>query len=331
MRRFFIYLAALPVLLFMAGCSNCSDKKPQIQQEEYVSTAPVFNSDSAFLFLKEQCAFGPRTMNSEAHDKCGDYIAAKFRQYGANVYEQMADLKLYDGTPVKGRNIIAALNEQATRRIMICAHWDSRPWADHDEDPANHKTAIDGANDGASGVAVMIELARQFAQKMPAVGVDLICFDAEDCGTPEWARDEHDSEHTWCLGSQYWAGKHHVEGYVAEYGILLDMVGGPNSVFYKESYSMQMAPRITDKVWAAGQKIGYGNYFKSEVTGYVTDDHVAVNQCGIPCTDVIASDKNNNGFCQTWHTTADNVNNIDVNVLKAVGQTLMEVIYVGEA
>ena len=331
MRSLFTYLIVLSVLISLQGCDGCSNDKPKTgQQEEYVSNAPVFNADSAFNFIKAQCDFGPRTMNSEAHEKCGDYLVATFKQYGANVYEQTADLKLYDGTPIKCRNIIAAFNEQAPRRIMICSHWDSRPWADHDEDEANHKTAIDGANDGASGVAVLLELARQFSIKMPSVGVDLVCFDAEDCGTPEWARDDTDSEHTWCLGSQYWAGKHHIDGYVAEYGILLDMVGGPNSVFLKEGFSIRMAPAVTDKVWAAGQRIGYGNYFVSDVSGYVTDDHVQVNQCGIPCTDVIASDKNDNGFCSTWHTTADNIKNIDQGVLKAVGQTMMEVIYVTE-
>ena len=332
MKRIFTYLALVSVVLFMAACSNCGgDKnKPQAQQEAYVSNAPAFNVDSAYQFLKAQCAFGPRVMNSEAHDRCGDYIVATFKQYGATVYEQLADLKLYDGTPIKNRNIIAAFNEGAPRRIMICSHWDSRPWADHDDDEANHKTPIDGANDGASGVAVLMELARQFAQKMPAIGVDLVCFDAEDCGTPEWDKADHDSEHTWCLGSQYWAGKHHKEGYVADYGILLDMVGGPNSVFLKESFSIQMAPAVTDKVWAAGQRIGYANYFVSDIAGFVTDDHVPVNQCGIPCTDVIASDRNSGGFCHTWHTMADNVNNIDLNVLKAVGQTMMEVIYTEE-
>ena len=159
------------------------------------------------------------------------------------------------------------------------------------------------------------------------MGVDLICFDAEDAGTPEWDKSGNDSESTWCLGSQYWAGKHHVEGYVADYAILLDMVGGPNSVFYKEGYSIRMAPSVTDRVWAAGQRLGYGKYFVSEQGGYITDDHLQLNQCGIPCADVIASDKESGGFCKTWHTKADNINNIDKNTLKAVGQTITEVIF----
>ena len=319
-------LTALTVIL-LASCSNCSEKKDNVSEQPYVSTAPTFNVDSAFAYVKAQCAFGPRVMNSAAHDSCGDYIVSQFKKYGGEVYEQFADLKLYDGTPIKNRNIIASFNKDAQRRIIICSHWDSRPWADHDPDEANHHTPIDGANDGASGVGVLLELARIFSQTPPPVGVDLICFDAEDAGTPEWDKSGNDSESTWCLGSQYWAGKHHVEGYVADYAILLDMVGGPNCVFYKEGYSIRMAPSVTDRVWAAGQRLGYGKYFVSEQGGYITDDHLQLNQCGIPCADVIASDTEEGGFCKTWHTKADNINNIDKNTLKAVGQTITEVIF----
>lgn len=325
--RILRYLFILITSVSLAACSNCSDKKPETTEEEYVSTAPAFNSDSAYAFVKAQCDFGPRTMNSAAHDSCGDYIAATFRKYGANVYEQLADLKLYDGTIVKNRNIIAAFNDSCPRHIIIASHWDSRPWADHDADPSKHHEPIDGANDGASGVGVLMELARQFSLKSPSMGVDLICFDAEDCGTPEWDKSGNSSENTWCLGSQYWSGTHHKENYTADFGILLDMVGGPNSVFLKEGFSIQMAPSVTDRVWSAAQRLGYGQYFKSDMTGYVTDDHLQVNQCGIPCIDIIASDKTDGGFCKTWHTTADNIKSIDKNVLKAVGQTMMEIIY----
>lgn len=322
--RFSKYLLVVALCAFVVSCDQ---KKSQTAEEEYVSNAPVFNTDSAFQYIKDQCDFGPRTMNSEAHDRCGDYLVSQFERYGGKVYEQLADLKLYDGTPIKNRNIIAAFNENSPRRIIIASHWDSRPWADHDPDEANHHTPIDGANDGASGVGVLLELARIFYQTPPPVGVDLICFDAEDCGTPAWVESGQESESTWCLGSQYWAGKHHIDGYRADYAILLDMVAGPNSVFHKEGFSLRMAPMVTDKVWAAGQRIGYGKYFVSEPGGYVTDDHLPVNQSGIPCADVIASDRNDGGFCKTWHTVNDNINHIDRNALKAVGQTMCEVIF----
>ena len=309
--------------MLIASCTNT----PKPAETVYEQQSPDFNADSAYLYIAEQCAFGPRVMNSEAHDACADYIAAKFESFGAQIVNQDAEGVLYDGTKVRMRNIVASYNLDNPVRLMICSHWDSRPWADHDANADNHRTPIDGANDGASGVAVMMEIARQIQQKAPGIGVDLICFDAEDCGTPEWADKGDDNASTWCLGSQYWAGKHHAHGYTARYGILLDMVGGSNSVFEKEAYSMAYAPSVVDKVWSKAIRLGFGDLFKNTNGGGITDDHVQVNMSGIPCIDIIARDANGNTFCKTWHTMNDNVGNIDKQTLKAVGQTVMEVIY----
>lgn len=327
MRNLYLFLISFTAILIYS-CSGCKETKPEPEQTTYVSTAPVFNEDSAFAFVKKQCEFGPRVMNSPAHDACGDYIVETFKRYGATVYEQTADLKLYDGTPIKNRNIIAAFNPDSPQRIMICSHWDSRPWADHDTDGSKHKTPIDGANDGASGVGIMLELARIFATTKPEVGVDLVCFDAEDAGVPEWDDSMEDTESSWCLGSQYWGGKHHIDGYAANYAILLDMVGGQNSVFYQEGFSVRYASALVDRIWAAANRLGYGQYFVNELAGFVTDDHLPVNRSGIPCVDIIASDKSGSGFCSTWHTMDDNISNIDINTLKAVGQTVTEMIFV---
>ena len=229
----------------MVACKNGTTTTETVYEQQ----SPDFCVDSAYLYIAQQCAFGPRVMNSEAHDACAAYIAAKFESYGALVVNQDAEGTLYDGTKVQMRNIVASYNPNNPVRIIVCSHWDSRPWADHDANADNHRTPIDGANDGASGVGTMLEIARQLQQKAPAIGVDLICFDAEDCGTPEWDDKGDDNSDTWCLGSQYWAGKHHIDGYTARYGILLDMVGGSNCVFEKEAYSMAYAPSIVDKVW----------------------------------------------------------------------------------
>ena len=309
--------------MLIASCTNT----PKPAETVYEQQSPDFNADSAYLYIAEQCAFGPRVMNSEAHDACADYIAAKFESFGAQIVNQDAEGVLYDGTKVRMRNIVASYNLDNPVRLMICSHWDSRPWADHDANADNHRTPIDGANDGASGVAVMMEIARQIQLKAPGIGVDLICFDAEDCGTPEWADKGDDNASTWCLGSQYWAGKHHADGYTARYGILLDMVGGSNCVFEKEAYSMAYAPSVVDKVWSKAIRLGFGDLFKNTNGGGITDDHVQVNMSGIPCIDIIARDANGNTFCKTWHTMNDNVGNIDKQTLKAVGQTVMEVIY----
>lgn len=321
-----LYLLVLPLLM---ACGNSN--KQGDSQVNYVRTSPEFCEDSAYSYIAKQCSYGPRTMNSEAHDACGDWIQSQFEMYGAKVINQYADLKLYDGTPIKNRNIIAQINPDAETRIMICSHWDSRPWADHDSDKANHHTAIDGANDGASGVGIMLEIARQvFAQGDTcrlSVGLDLVCFDAEDCGTPEFDDNNEDHADTWCLGSQYWGSQRIAEGFSPKYGILLDMVGSGNTLFKKEYYSMRYAPAIVDKVWNTAHLLGYSSMFKNDDGGGITDDHVQVNLSGIPCIDIIGCDKDGTSFPRTWHTVNDNIHNIDKNTLKAVGQTLMEVLW----
>lgn len=311
--------------LLLAACTGT--KKPMQQPEEYTAVAPAFNADSAFSYVQQQCSFGPRVMGTEAHERCGSWLSQKFQSLGATVVEQHAIFTLYDGSRISGMNIIASYQPEAADRIIVCSHWDSRPWADQDADEERQHQPIDGANDGASGVAVLLELARLMQQEAPLVGVDLICFDAEDCGTPSWAKDGSDSENTWCLGSQYWAGQHHVDGYTANCAILLDMVGGSGTVFRKEGFSRRYAPQLQDHIWITAHKLGHGQFFSYDEGGYVTDDHLPVNRSGIPCVDIIGSEKNGDGFARTWHTQYDNVQNIDRKLLGAVGSTVAELIY----
>ena len=289
---------------------------------------PDFNADSAYIYLQEQCDFGPRTMNSVAHDKCEKWIIQKFEQYGCKVTTQKATLNGYDGTPLRSTNIMASYNPEATTRIMFCAHWDCRPWADNDPDSTNWHKPIIAANDAASGVGVMIELARILKGSGLELGVDFICFDAEDYGTPQWFEGE-DPGDTWALGAQYFASNL-PEGYAPRYGILLDMVGGVGAKFYREGMSMQYAPAIVKKVWNAARQVGYGSYFPKADGGMITDDHIPVNQtANIPCIDVIPyyPDCAQSSFGPTWHTIADNMDNIDKNTLKAVGQTMVQVLF----
>ena len=200
---------------------------------------PAFSADSAYAYCKAQCDFGPRTMNSKAHDECGSWIVAKFKQYGLGVTEQRVTLNGYDGTPLKATNIIASYRPELTERVLLCAHWDTRPWADNDPDSANWRKPVLGANDGASGVAVMLELARLLHSDTTklAVGVDFVCFDAEDWGVPRWS-DVADNGDSWALGAQHWSANPHKQGYKARYGILLDMVGGQGAQFWREGMSM---------------------------------------------------------------------------------------------
>ena len=333
MKKSKIMIALLIVALIAGAAFNFlpSNKAEVSETEEIEKVQPVgpdFNADSAYIYLQEQCDFGPRTMNSVAHDKCEKWIIQKFEQYGCKVTTQKATLNGYDGTPLRSTNIMASYNPKATTRIMFCAHWDCRPWADNDPDSTNWHKPIVAANDAASGVGVMIELARILKGSGLELGVDFVCFDAEDYGTPQWFEGE-DPGDTWALGAQYFANNL-PEGYAPRYGILLDMVGGVGAKFYREGMSMQYAPAIVKKVWNAARQVGYGSYFPKADGGMITDDHIPVNQtANIPCIDVIPyyPDCAQSSFGPTWHTIADNMDNIDKNTLKAVGQTMVQVLF----
>ena len=315
------------VAMLLVACGTT--KKSQSEDQKAVNV--MFSADSAYAFCAAQCQYGPRTMNSEVHEKCGEWIAEKFRQYGCEVELQRADLKGYDGTILKSTNIIAKSQKQTTGpRILICAHWDSRPWADNDPDSANWRKPVMAANDGASGVAVMLEIARLLQENDSAsMAVDFVCFDAEDWGMPQWESDS-DAD-SWALGAQYWAAncpKEIANSY--QYGILLDMVGGQSARFYQEYFSMKYARNIVEKVWQAASAAGYGSYFPAKDGGGVTDDHLPLNEkAGIPCIDIINHypDCEQSSFGPTWHTINDDMQHIDKNTLQAVGQTLIQLLF----
>ena len=251
-----VLLVTLSTLLF--SCGNL--KKQTATEAAMQPVGPAFSADSAYAFCAEQCNFGPRTMNSKAHDDCEQWIISKFQQYGMSVIPQKTLLKGYDGTMLKSTNIIASYKPELASRILLCAHWDSRPWADNDPDEANWHKPVMAANDGASGVAVMLEVARQIdacSKQNPdtlALGVDFICFDAEDYGYPQWETVD-DPGDTFALGAQYWSANPHKDGYTARFGILLDMVGGQGAHFYQEYMSKQYAGSVVDKVWKAAMAV----------------------------------------------------------------------------
>lgn len=325
------YVLCAVVVAIVLGFTACKSTVNKTTDEEIKPEpiGPEFDADSAVAFCAKQCEFGPRTMNSEAHERCAQWIIEQFKAFGCKVKTQKADLKGYDGTILRATNIMASINPDAKERVILCAHWDSRPWADNDPDEANHKTPVMAANDGASGVAVMLEIARLTTQHpTPKIGIDFVCFDAEDWGTPQWAEYDGDGD-PWALGAQFFAA-HMPEGYSARYAILLDMVGGEGALFHKEGMSQKYAPNIVSKVWAAAKAAGYGSYFPDSEGGYVTDDHVPLNQvAGIPAIDIIPyyPDCKQSSFGPTWHTVNDTMEHIDKNTLKAVGQTIIQVLY----
>lgn len=321
------------ILLVALFCVSCKSNKNMTSTVDLVCPTPIgpiFSADSAYEYCKAQCDFGPRTMNSEAHDRCEQWIIGKFQQYGCQVIPQKCTLTGYDGTPLKATNIIASMYPERPARVLLCAHWDSRPWADNDPDEKNHRTPVIAANDGASGVAVMIELAR-IIQKADSlkVGIDFICFDAEDWGTPQWDNNNYDGD-SWALGAQYWSKNPHQANYDARYGILLDMVGGQGAHFYQEGMSKEYAQQIVDKVWAAAKVVGFGSYFPDAIGGKITDDHIPVNDNRkIPTIDIIPyyPDCQQSNFGPTWHTVIDDMDHIEKNTLQAVGQTVIQVLF----
>ena len=323
--------SVLPFYLFTFLLFSCGLRQQTASSDPVAATplGPTFVADSAYAYCEQQCAFGPRTMNSPAHDLCGQWIASKFQSFGLTVTTQRADLKGYDGTMLHATNIIASYRPELSDRILICAHWDSRPWADNDPDESNWHKPVLAANDGASGIGVMLELARLLPDSLK-VGIDFVSFDAEDWGTPQWS-DVADQGNTWALGSQYWAAhlpKQQAKAY--RYGILLDMVGGQGAMFYKERLSQQYASSIVDRVWRAAQVVGFGSMFPKQSGSYITDDHLPINTVAkIPCIDIIpyypACEQST--FGPTWHTLQDDMAHLDRTTLQAVGQTLIQVIF----
>lgn len=331
MKRIIFGLPALMIIiaLLLVSCDRQTGKSSRSEADTIaLSPCPCFCADSAMLYINKQCMFGPRVTGSEASRRCGDYLVEKFRAFGADVEEQTADVTIWDGTKLPARNIIARINPSNTDRLLLCAHWDSRPWADNDPTDANHRTPVLAANDGASGVAVMLEICRLLQEQPVQVGIDMVCFDAEDLGTPQWAEDRSDASDTWCLGSKLWAQRASTDGYKARYGILLDMVGGLGATFSREGVSRQLAQPIVNIVWQLAGQLGYRQFFPLTDGGYITDDHINVNDAGVPCIDIIPYYcEGPSSFGPTWHTVKDTPDNIDPNVLEAVGQTITQLIY----
>lgn len=323
-----IFIITLGLVLF--SCvekDKPSEDKKTLEVKKVKVQVPEFNPDSAYDFIEQQVAFGPRVPGTKAHAECAKYLTNKLKSYADNVIVQNGKAYAFNDAVLDIKNIIATFQPGKDNRILLCAHWDSRPFADHDPDEKNHNTPIDGANDGASGVGVLIEIARHLKDSPTELGIDIILFDVEDYGEPQGLQTERNDN--WALGSQYWAKNPHEVNYNARFGILLDMVGAKNATFTMEATSMYYAPDIVKKVWNIAHEIGYQKYFLFERTGGITDDHLYINVIrNIPTIDIIHYDPNTpTGFFEYWHTVGDNLSVIDKTTLKVVGQTVLTVIY----
>ena len=322
-------ITVLALIFTIASCDSEKKESTSVPEKPAIKV-PTFNEDSAFAFVQKQVDFGPRVPNTAAHGFAGDYLINQLEAFGAKVKVQAFEETTFDGERLSLRNIMGQFNPTAKKRILLAAHWDTRPYADKDLNEPDKPA--DGANDGASGVGVLLELARVIGKEQPNVGVDILFFDGEDWGEKNnqgnIIKPPNHLESWWALGSQYWSknkGNYH-----AFYGILLDMVGAKGSQFHVEGYSNQYAPNIVKKVWKTANEIGFSNYFIYQPQGGINDDHVYVNQhAKIPMIDIVHFDPDPavGYFGDYHHTLKDNMEIIDRRTLKAVGQTILHVLY----
>lgn len=328
MNRQFVYLLAVVLAcLLTCGCKGSAGKTTDTSTNSKTKLIGNFNVDSAYAFVARQVAFGPRVPGTPAHEQCGAYLAEKLRSFGADtVIEQRATVTAFNGDVLPINNIFASFNSQATNTVLLVAHWDTRPWANMEASITDRTKPILGANDGASGVGVLLEIARNLSIKMPECGVDILLVDAEDYGSSDGFTN---NDRSWCLGSQYWVKNMPYSSVNRPtYGILLDMVGGIDAKFHREHFSHNNAKMPTVKVWGEASVLGYDGVFINKVGGAVVDDHVFITEAGIPTTDIIENINDVTGtFPATWHTLDDNMNNISKSSLDAVGKTVLNVIY----
>ena len=315
-------------------CVSCAKQ----QQSSTADTRYAFSADSAYSYIAQQVAFGARVPGTEEHAACGDWLVKKLLQYGAQVHSQNGSMPNYAGELQALRNIVAHLEGNTQRAILLCAHWDSRPWSDEEPLYENRFTPVIGANDGASGVGVILEIVRQLsihkAKGNYIPSVQIVLFDCEDMGTPTHHTGKERPD-TWCLGSQYWA-KAYKEAreqgkstcVPLQYGILMDMVGDPSATFPREYFSTNYAGNYVEQVWRTAARLGYSRYFVQQVAYPITDDHYYVNTlAGVPCIDIIDyKPQNETGFAEWWHTQEDDMRNINLQTLQAVGETVITTI-----
>ena len=282
----------------------------------YSPGQPTFDADRAFKYLETQCDFGPRPPGSEAHGQTRDYLISELKKFAGEVVAQDFVYQSADG-PLNLTNVIALFGAAAadsgpvrTEKVLLAAHWDTRPFADRDPDPEKRHLPILGANDGASGVAVLLELARAFHSEPPDKQVIMVLFDGEDYGK---TTDEM------LLGSRYFA-RNIDERWRPEYGILIDMVGDKDLDIYIEANSQRYAPDIVKRVWKLARKLQLRGLYP-ELRPPILDDHIPLNEAGIKCIDII--DLN----YPYWHSMEDTPDKCSAESLETVGKLLLELVY----
>ena len=292
------------VVVFALGC--------QARAGDGGSRVREFKGTTAFSYVEKQMSFGPRIPNTPGHDKMGDWLLAELRARADTVTVQDFPWTTKKGAKLRLRNFFARFRPQATDRILFLAHWDTRPFADKSQNLGQQRMPVPGANDGASGVAVLLGVADALKAKPATVGVDLLFVDGEDYGSFE------DSTET-LIGARYFA-KHQPPGYTTLYAVLLDMVGDKDLQFYQEGYSMASAPEVVQRVWQTADRLGYSKVFIARAGQTLIDDHVPLQQAGIRAVDVIDFD------FPYHHTTEDTIDKVSAESLQIVGDVAVSLV-----
>jgi len=306
---------ALTVLL-LAACQDGG--AGQMDGAATLVDAPEFPTDSAFALLRHQVALGPRAPGTEPHRAQLAWMADYLRARADTVVVQRFEHTPNDGgAPISMANVFARFAPENPTRILLAAHWDTRPSADNEGRREDRERPIPGANDGASGVAVLLALAQVLAAHAPPIGVDLLLTDGEDFGPGEMY-----------LGAEHFAAQPVPgAGYRPLYGVLVDMVGDKEPRFPQEDYSRERAPEVVDRIWRLAHDMGLGGYFPMRNQGAISDDHVALNDAGIRTANIIDFDYGpGNRF---WHTQEDDLANVGPEGLEVVGRVLLQLIYRG--
>lgn len=296
---------ALILSLLLCAAPGCSPS----------AAPPTFDRAAAFDLLKKQVDIGPRYPGAPGHAACRDFIVAQLKPYADEVTVQDFEQSVA-GKSLSLSNITALFNPKAKSFVLLAAHWDTRPVADMEVNSTRAAKPILGANDGASGVAVLLELARLFKQRQPDVGVLMVFFDGEDYASNPPSSD------TMFLGSKYFAG--HLGSKTKagiRYGILLDMVGDKNLGIYQETQSLAAAPEVVRKVWDTAKSLGYQKTFIASSKYSISDDHIPLIKAGVKCIDIIDFDYG------PWHTLEDTVDKCSADSLGTVGDVIARVVY----
>jgi glutaminyl-peptide cyclotransferase len=309
MRR--VLMAAL--FLTAAAC-GAPDEQDRVSFAVRVDR-PSFDSSRAFEDLQAQVAFGPRVPGTEGHAQQLQWMQELLRGLADTVFVDEFEYTTTAGEELNLTNVTARFGLESDRRLLLLTHWDTRPKADQSLSEADQELPVPGANDGASGTAVLIELARMFAEQAPPGGVDLLFTDGEDYGPT--------------TADMFLGAVHYVEGRGAEdppdFGVLLDMVGDADPRFPVEAYSLGSAPQLVQRFWGIAAGLGYQRYFPMDETSRVVDDHLKLNDAGIPTIDVIDFDYGPGNAL--WHTPRDTPDNTSAQTLFMVGEVTAEFVY----